>query len=811
MVDATAAAAVTVEEGTRKSDLSADSGTGIGAAVRRREDARFITGRGQYTDDLNRYGQTFAVFLRSPHARARIISIDLEEAQRVPGLVAIYTGRDMAADGIGDLPCGWMVHSKDGSPMKQPAHPPLAVDSLNYAGEPYGIVIAETLAAARSAAELVIPEFEELTAVVSTAEASSPDTLQIYPNIPRNLCYEWELGDAAATAAAFAQAAHVTRIDLVNNRLIPNAMEPRAAIGEYDSAREEFTLWTTSQNPHLARLILSAFVKIAPEHKLRVISPDVGGGFGSKIFVYAEESSVVWATRKVGRPIKWTSDRSEAFLTDAHGRDHVTTAELAMDAKGVFLGLRVKTTANVGAYLSTFASSVPTYLYGTLLAGQYRTPAIHVSVDAVYTNTTPVDAYRGAGRPEATYVIERIVETAARELGVDPAALRRLNFIQPHEFPYSTPVALVYDTGNYEASLARALELCAYTDFPARRAEAKARGMLRGIGFSCYIEACGLAPSKLAMSIGAGVGLFESGEIRVNPTGSVTVFTGSHSHGQGHETTFAQIVSDMLGVPYDSVEVVHGDTGRSEYGLGTYGSRSVAVGGSALFRAAEKVIAKGRRIAAHMLEGDVDQVDFDKGVYSLRNSNRSLTFGEVAFSAYVPNNFPEGEEMGLSEKAVYDPANFTYPAGAHICEVEIDPATGVTRVIAFTAVDDFGKVINPMIVEGQVHGGIAQGIGQALLEACHYDEYGQLLTGSYMDYCMPRADDLPSFVVDMTITPCTHNPLGVKGCGEAGAIGAPAAVMNAITDALGVVDVPMPATSERVWRTIHSLPKRAAH
>ena len=398
-------------------------------------------------------------------------------------------------------------------------------------------------------------------------------------------------------------------------------------------------------------------------------------------------------------------------------------------------------------------------------------------------------------------------------LRIEPPSqfINRLNFIQPHEFPYSTPVALVYDTGNYEASLARALELCAYTDFPARRAEAKARGMLRGIGFSCYIEACGLAPSKLAMSIGAGVGLFESGEIRVNPTGSVTVFTGSHSHGQGHETTFAQIVSDMLGVPYDSVEVVHGDTGRSEYGLGTYGSRSVAVGGSALFRAAEKVIAKGRRIAAHMLEGDVDQVDFDKGVYSLRNSNRSLTFGEVAFSAYVPNNFPEGEEMGLSEKAVYDPANFTYPAGAHICEVEIDPATGVTRVIAFTAVDDFGKVINPMIVEGQVHGGIAQGIGQALLEACHYDEYGQLLTGSYMDYCMPRADDLPSFVVDMTITPCTHNPLGVKGCGEAGAIGAPAAVMNAITDALGVVDVPMPATSERVWRTIHSLPKRAAH
>ena len=773
--------------------------------MRRREDARFITGRGQYTDDVNRWGQTYAVFLRSPHARARIEAIDLDEALRVPGVVAIYTGRDMAADGIGDLPCGWLVHSKDGTPMKQPAHPPLAVDSLNYAGEPYGVVIAETLHAARAAAELVIPEFEELTAVVATGEAASPDSPQLYPAIPRNTCYEWELGDAAAVQAAFAQAAHVTRLELVNNRLIPNAMEPRAALAEFDASREEFTLYTTSQNPHLARLILSAFVKIAPEHKLRVIAPDVGGGFGSKIFVYAEEATVAWAAKKVGRPVKWTCDRSEAFLTDAHGRDHVTTAELALDGQGRFLALRVKTIANVGAYLSTFASSVPTYLYGTLLAGQYRTPAIHVSVDAVYTNTAPVDAYRGAGRPEATYVVERIVETAARELGIDPVELRRRNFIQPHEFPYATPVALVYDTGNYEASLARALVLSDYANFPARKAAAKAKGLLRGIGFSCYIEACGLAPSKLALSLGAGVGLFESGEVRVNPTGSVTVFTGTHSHGQGHETTFAQIVSDMLGVPIDSVEVVHGDTGRSEYGLGTYGSRSVAVGGSAIFRAAEKVIAKGRRIAAHMLEAAVADIDFDKGVYRQRNSNRSLTFGEVAFSAYVPNNYPDDEEMGLSEKAVYDPGNFTYPAGTHVCEVEIDPTTGVTTVVQFVAVDDFGKVINPMIVEGQVHGGIAQGIGQALLEGAAYDEYGQLLTGSYMDYCMPRADDLPSFSVDMTITPCTHNPLGVKGCGEAGAIGAPPAVINAVTDALGVVDIAMPATPERVWRVANGL------
>jgi len=548
--------------------------------------------------------------------------------------------------------------------------------------------------------------------------------------------------------------------------------------------------------------VLSAFVQLAPEHKLRVVAPDVGGGFGSKIFIYPEETAVGWAARKIGRPVKWTADRSESFLADAHGRDHLTKAELALDAKGIFLGLRVTTRANVGAYLSTFASSVPTYLYGTLLAGQYRTPAIYVEVESVYTNTAPVDAYRGAGRPEATYVVERIVETAARELKLDPAELRRRNFIAPEQFPYQTPVALVYDTGNYGASLDKALALADYNGFAKRRADAKARGKLRGIGFSCYIEACGLAPSQLAIQLGAGVGLYESGEIRVNPTGNVTVFTGSHSHGQGHETTFAQIVSDKLGIPYENVEVVHGDTGRVEFGLGTYGSRSLAVGGSALIKASDKIIAKGKRIAAHMLDVSAEKIDFAGGAFQVRTSNQKLTFGEVAFAAYVPSNYPSDEEPGLSEKAFYDPKNFTFPAGAHIAEVEIDPDTGVVTVASFVAVDDFGHVVNPMIVEGQVHGGIAQGIGQALLEHGVYDASGQLVTGSYMDYCMPRADDLPTFKVDTTVTPCTHNPLGVKGCGEAGAIGSPAAIMNAVTDALGVVDVPMPATPERVWRVL---------
>jgi carbon-monoxide dehydrogenase large subunit len=684
--------------------------------------------------------------------------------------------------------------------MVSAPHPPLAVDIVNYVGEPYGVVIGSTLAIARQAAEAVMTDFTELTAVVDPAAAT--DSEQIHEGVSRNLAYEWELGEKEATESALASAAHVTRIDLTNNRLIPNAMEPRAAIGEYNRTTDEHTLYTTSQNPHLERLVLSAFVQVAPEHKLRVIAPDVGGGFGSKIFIYAEETAVIWAARKVGRPVKWTADRGESFLADAHGRDHVTHAELGVDEAGRFVALKVSTTANLGAYLSTFGSSVPTYLYGTLMAGQYQTPNIYVEVSGVYTNTAPVDAYRGAGRPEATFVVERIVETAARELGMDPAELRRLNMIRPDQFPYETPVALVYDTGNYEASLDRALELADYAGFPARREAAKARGNRRGIGFACYIEACGLAPSKLAIELGAGVGLYESGEIRVNPTGNVTVFTGSHSHGQGHETTFAQVVSDKFGIPFEDVEVVHGDTGRVEFGLGTYGSRSLAVGGSALIRAADKLIDKGRRIAAHMLETTPDAVEFEDGSFVVRDSNQSLTFGEVAFAAYVPANYPEDLEPGFSEKAFYDPENFTYPAGTHIAEVEIDGQTGVVRLESFVAVDDFGHVINPMIVDGQVHGGVAQGAGQALLEHGVYDEYGQLVTGSYMDYCLPRADDLPDFVVDTTVTPCTHNPLGVKGCGEAGAIGSPAAIINAVTDALGT-DISMPATPEKVWRALN--------
>jgi aerobic carbon-monoxide dehydrogenase large subunit len=773
---------------------------GIGAAALRKEDLRFITGSGRYTDDINVAGQLYAAFLRSPHARARIDAMDASEALAMPDVVAVLTGKDMAADGLGDLPCGWLVKQKDGSDMVAAPHPPLAHQVVNYVGEPYGLVVARTVQAARRGAECVATDFTELEAVVDPAKATASE--DIHQGVVGNLAYDWVLGEQQATEAALASAAHVTRIDLTNNRLIPNAMEPRAAVGVYDKGSGEHVLYTTSQNPHLERLVLSAFVQVAPEHKLRVVAPDVGGGFGSKIFIYAEETAVIWAARRLEQPIKWTAERSESFLSDAHGRDHVTHAELGLDADGRFVALKVTTTANLGAYLSTFGSSVPTYLYGTLLAGQYRTPNIFVEVHGVYTNTSPVDAYRGAGRPEATYVVERIVETAARELGRDPVELRRLNMIRPEDFPYDTPVALTYDVGDYAASLDKALELIDYAGFPARRAASAERGKRRGIGLSCYIEACGLAPSKLAISLGAGVGLYESGEIRVNPTGNVTVFTGSHSHGQGHETTFAQVVAQRFGIGIDDVEVVHGDTGRVEFGLGTYGSRSLAVGGSALMRAADKIVAKGTRIAAHMLEAGAEEVEFSDGQFKVRDSNRTLSFGEVAFAAYVPSNYPEDLEPGLSEKAFYDPENFTYPAGTHIAEVEIDELTGEVALVDFVAVDDFGTVINPMIVLGQVHGGVAQGVGQALLEHGIYDGYGQLQTGSYMDYCMPRADDLPDFRVDTTVTPCTHNPLGVKGCGEAGAIGSPAAVMNAVTDALGILDLSMPATPEKVWRAL---------
>jgi aerobic carbon-monoxide dehydrogenase large subunit len=776
---------------------------GIGASVRRKEDYRFITGRGTYTDDIGRPGQVYASFVRSPHAHARIRGIDKSSAAAAPGVLAVLDGGDVKAAGWGGLICGWMVKSKDGSDMKVGPHPILALDTARYVGDHVACVIAETYHQAKDGAELVEVDYEVLPACISAAHAREEGQPQIHDGIARNTVYEWELGEANAVDQAIAGAAHVTRIDLINNRLVPNPIEPRAAIAEYERGTDQFRLYTTSQNPHVARLILSAFVGVAPEHKLQVIAPDVGGGFGSKIYVYAEECVCLLAAKKLGRPVRWTGDRTESFLADAHGRDHVTHAELAMDADGNFTALKVHTTANMGAYLSTFASAVPTYLYGTLLAGQYKTPAIHCAVDAVYTNTAPVDAYRGAGRPEATYLLETIVETAARETGRDPAELRRQNFIPTDAFPYQTPVALMYDTGNYEAHLDKALELADYRNFAQRRQASEAKGKLRGVGLSCYIEACGVAPSAVAGSLGAGVGLWESAKIRFSHTGTVQVLTGTHTHGQGHETTFAQLIAEKLGVPIDNVQVIHGDTEKTPVGMGTYGSRSLAVGGQAIVNAAEKIIAKGKKIAAHLLEASEADIEFKDGAFTVAGTDRAKSIGEVVFEAYVPHHLPYGMiEPGMEETAFYDPANFTYPSGTYICEVEVDPETGVVKIDRFVAVDDFGKVINPMIVEGQVHGGLVQGIGQALTEGCVYDEAGQLISASYMDYSMPKADDVPSFQVAMTETACTHNTLGVKGCGEAGAIGAPPAVMNAITDALGGTRLDMPATPEKVWRAL---------
>ena len=785
---------------------------GIGASVRRKEDYRFLTGNGNYLDDISRSGQAYASFVRSPHAHAKIGGIDTSSAESAPGVIAVFTGQDLADDGIGPLICGWLIKSKDGEDHKAPAHPVLAVDTVRYVGDAVAIVIADSLEQAKDGAEQVNVDYQELPAVALAGDAMQDGAPQVHDDAPGNVCYDWEIGEKDDTDAAFAAAAHVTTMEIVNNRLIPNAVEPRAAIGEYDPGSEGFTLYTTSQNPHVARLVLSAFNQVAPEHKLRVVAPDVGGGFGSKIFIYAEETVCLWASRKVNRPVKWTAARSESFQSDAHGRDHVTKAELALDAGGKFTGLRVNTIANMGAYLSTFATCVPSYLYATLLAGQYTTPAIYCDVQAVFTHTTPVDAYRGAGRPEATFVIERLVGQAAKELDTDPAELRRKNMIAADAFPYQTPVIQQYDCGDYPRALDEALSRADYAGFAKRKADSESRGKKRGIGFSSYIEACGIAPSAAVGALGGGVGLWESGHLRFNPTGSVTIFTGSHAHGQGHETTFAQIVASRLGVPVDNVEVVHGDTDKVLFGMGTYGSRSAAVGGSALCKAADKIIDKGRKIAAHILEASEDDIEFADGNFTVAGTDKTMSIGEVAFAAYVPHNYPEDLEPGLNESAFYDPLNFSFPAGTHICEVEVDPDTGTVEIMNYTAIDDFGTVINPMIVEGQVHGGVAQGVGQALLEGCVYDGSGQLVTGSFMDYTMPRADSVPSIDVGMTEVPSPLNPLGVKGCGEAGAIAAPAATINAVVDALwdmGVRDVPMPATASNVWQTIQSAAQAA--
>ena len=789
----------------------------FGKSIKRREDPRFITGRGSYVDDLKIPGMTYAAFVRSPHAHARIRRIDTAAAKAHPGVVAVFTGSDMK--GVNSLPCGWDLRKAKNVPgvvqdLAMVPHMPLTSDVARHVGDPVAVVIADSQEAATDAAEKVRVDWEPLPSVTATEKASASGAATIHADAPGNVAFKWALGDAAATDAAFKNAAVTVKKRIVNQRLVANAMEPRACVARFDPATGELTLWVTSQNPHVHRLLMCAFVLGIPEHKVRVIAPDVGGGFGSKIFLYNEEVVCSWASRQLQRPIRWTASRREAYQTDAHGRDHVTEGELALSRDGKILGLRVKTVANLGAYLSTFAPAVPTFLYGTLLNGVYTIGAIHVEVTGVFTNTTAVDAYRGAGRPEACYVVERMVDAGARALNMDVADLRRKNFIPKFAGAFQTLVAVTYDSGNYAAALDKLLQIFDYKKFRTEQAEARKQGKLLGVGFSTYIEACSIAPSKVVGALGAGAGLYESGKVRVHPTGMVTVYTGSHSHGQGHETTFAQLVADNLGIPMEQIEIVHGDTGAIPFGMGTYGSRSASVGGTAIQMSLDKIKEKGKRIAAHLLEASPKDMEYANGQFQVKGvPSKAVPFGAVALTAYIPHNYPEGLEPGLEETSFYDPSNFCFPFGAHACVVEVDADTGKVKLLRYVAVDDVGNVINPMIVDGMVHGGIAQGVGQALWEGAVYDgDSGQLVTGSMMDYAMPKADMLPNYETDRTVTPTPVNPLGVKGAGETGTIAATPAVVNAVVDALAPFGVDhietMPLTAERVWKTIQAAKAR---
>ncbi|MDA2926828.1 xanthine dehydrogenase family protein molybdopterin-binding subunit [Acidobacteria bacterium AH-259-G07] len=776
----------------------------FGSSIKRREDPSLITGAGQYTDDLKLPNMAYAAIVRSPHAHARIRSIDTSKATALDGVTAVFTGEDIKKSGTpGVVPVGWLLPD-----MKIPPHPVLASETVRYVGDAVAVVLAEDRYRAQDAVDLVEVDYDPLAVVTNPAKTVEEGAPQLHAEAANNIAFDWELGDKTKTDEAFPKAAHVLKVNIRNNRLIPQAIEPRAALASYDDSKGQLTVWMTSQNPHIHRLLMSLASLGLPEHKIRVIAPEVGGGFGSKIHHYPDEVIACWCSMQLHRPVKWTATRTEANLTDTHGRDHVTEAEMALDENGRILGLRVKTYANMGAYLSTFGPLVPTYLHGTLLSGEYDIPAIYCNVIGTFTNTTPVDTVRGAGRPEATFIIERLMDLAAEELGLDPVEIRRRNFISPDAFPYQTQVALQYDSGNYGPALDRALEMVNYKNLRAEQERRRGEGgKLLGVGLSTYIEACGLAPSAVVGSLGAQAGQWESGEVRVHPTGTVTVYTGSSAHGQGHHTTFAQIVADRLGIDADNVEVIHGDTDQVPFGWGTYGSRSAAVGGSAIAVSADKVIEKGRQIAAHLLEASEEDVVFEEGKFFVRGApDKSQTLNDIALQAHLAHNLPPGVEPGLSATSFYDPANFTFPFGTHIAVLEVDPETGEVKLLRYVAVDDVGNVINPMIVDGQIHGGIAHGIAQALWEEAIYDGNGQLLTGELLDYAVPKPHMLVSFELDRTVTPCPHNPLGVKGVGETGTIASPAAVVNAVVDALksyGIKHLDMPLTPEKIWRAIH--------
>lgn len=782
-------------------------GNYVGQSMKRVEDPRFIQGRGKYVANLTLPNMAYLAIKRSPYAHARIKSIDTSAAEALEGVIDVLTKEDMLAptSPCGPMPCGWQVPN-----IRIPQADAFAVDKVRHVGDRVVGVIAETPYIAQDALDLIEVEYEPLPVVVDAKKAAEPGAPLVHDDVPDNTSYVWDLGTKEETMQALAEADHVVELELVNQRLIATAIEPRACVAQWNQFTEEMTLWTTSQNPNLIRVIMSAFTFTIPEHKLRVISPDVGGGFGSKIPHYPEEILTPLAAMKVNRPVKWVATRSESAMSDTQGRDHVTIGKMALKNDGAITGLQVETWANNGAYLSTVAPLIPTALYVTLLSGLYKIPAIYGKIYGTLTNTVWVDAYRGAGRPEAAYLVERLVDLAAQKIDMDPLEIRKKNLIPANEFPYQTPVALLYDSGNYQGLFAKAEELADYQSMRAEQAQARADGKLVGIGVVGCIEASGPAPSAVAGALGGVTGFWESGSIRVHATGTVTVLTGAHSHGQGHDTTFRQIVADELGISPDNIDIVHGDTAVIPNGMGTYGSRSTNVGGSALVLSAEKVINKMKKIAAHQLEADVADLvyDTDSGNFHVKGApDQSKGFGEIAFAAYTAHNLPEGVEPGIEEDTYYDPANFTFPNSAHITQVEVDKETGEITIQKYFAVDDVGKVINPMIVDGQIVGGIVQGIGQALWEHGAYDENGQLLSGSLLDYAMPRADRLPNFNVDRTVTPSPHNPLGVKGAGEMGTIAATPAIANAVMDALaplGVKHIEMPLTAERVYKAMHA-------
>jgi aerobic carbon-monoxide dehydrogenase large subunit len=780
--------------------------TGIGAPLRRIEDPPLLRGQGRYVADLDADEALHCVLVRSPHAHARIGKIDASGALGLPGVVAVLTGADMAADAIGPMRPLWAIRSADGSPMAEPPRFALARGVVRHVGEPVCAVIAESNALVLDAADRIQVEYSPLLAVIDPHAAMAADAPQLHEVAPGNICFRWARGDEGAVQRAFGAAAQVVSIDLINNRLIGGAIEPRAALALPATGNAKLTLYSSTQTPHHIRRMVAEQLGM-PESAMRVIAPDVGGGFGYKGKLYPEESIVAFAARRLRHPVRWVATRAESFISDNQGRDHTTRAELALDADGHFLALRVRTLANLGAYASTFGAAIPSAIYSALLAGVYRTAAISVESIGVFTNTIPTDAYRGAGRPEACYVLERLADRAADTLGINRAEIRHRNLIPGSAMPYKTPIGPTYDSGDFPKLFARALALGDYAGFEARRAAARKTGRLRGFGMACYVESSGVAPTRFAGALGARAGFYESASLRVEPDGAVRAALGTHNHGQGHATSFAQILATRLGVPIEKITITEGDTDLVPYGTGTFGSRSIAVGGCALDRAAAKVIAKGRLIAGHLLEAAPDDIAFSHGVFAIAGTDRKLSFAQVARAAYIPHNLPLDKiEPGLQDTAVYDPPSFAFSNGAHACEIEIDPDTGQIALIAYWAVDDVGTVINPMIVDGQVHGGVAQGAGQALLERCAYDEAGQLLSGSFMDYALPRADDLPFLVTECDETqPCTHNPLGAKGCGEAGAIAAPAAIVSAALDALhetGIRDLDMPLTPEQLWRRI---------